>query len=661
VSRPNPPYYGAAYYPEDWPPEQIDADVELMKAAGMNCMRIAEFAWSSMEPNEGEYRFDWLHLVVEKLGAADIAVIMCTPTATPPIWLVERWPEVLFVTDEGKRIGHGARRHVCPNDLVYRDYCARIVAKMAEEFGQDDRIIGWQIDNEVSGVGPWPPRSCCCPTCVQLFRRRLRERYGTVEELNRRWCLALWSQEYRSFDQVPTPKREIWHHPSLLAEWSEFASDSYAEYITHQADILHRLTEHPVGTDMMPFSGVDYVASHRSLDLVQFNHYSEMDNLWRAAFWFDFIRPLKSAPFWNTETQTGWNGSVAINGGVKEPGWCRANSWLPIALGGEANLYWLWRQHWAGQELMHGAVVSSSGRPLYMWDEVKEIAAGLRAAEGFLGSTRPAASGLGLLWSQRVARGYQWQPIMPGFHYESALQDRVYHPMIRAQLRPDLITHDADLAAYSVIVCPFMATLDQGGLRQRLRAWIEAGGTSVVGPMTDIRNIDLAKYTHAPFGCLEEWTGVRCKQSLPGIPREFGLRWTADGRETTGSAWYDGFEAGGAEVLAEYTDGPNAGLAAVTRSKLGNGQVILLGTMPQPDHLTALLISLGAVPVADASPNLLVVPREGDTAGLVAVELEGRPATLTLPSPMRDVLSGDTRSGALALRPYAVVVLEAAP
>ncbi|MCX6374960.1 MAG: beta-galactosidase, partial [Armatimonadetes bacterium] len=154
----NPPYLGAAYYPEDWPIEQIDDDIALMKAAGTNIMRIAEFAWSRMEPDEGKYDFDWLHLVVEKLGAAGISVIMCTPTCTPPIWLIEKHPETLFVREDGAPVYHGARRHACPNSPVYRDHCARIVTKMAEEFGQDDRIIGWQIDNEVSPIGRG--RSC---------------------------------------------------------------------------------------------------------------------------------------------------------------------------------------------------------------------------------------------------------------------------------------------------------------------------------------------------------------------------------------------------------------------------------------------------------------------------------------------------------------------
>ena len=132
---PRPPYLGAAYYPEDWPREQVDDDIELMLRAGCNVMRLAEFAWSSMEPREGQFEFGWLHDAVDKLGAAGIASILGTPTATPPAWLTSRYPEVLFVNSDGVRHGHGARCHFCPNSPVYRDHVTRIVNRMGEEFG----------------------------------------------------------------------------------------------------------------------------------------------------------------------------------------------------------------------------------------------------------------------------------------------------------------------------------------------------------------------------------------------------------------------------------------------------------------------------------------------------------------------------------------------
>ena len=161
-----PPYLGAAYYPEDWPAGDVDAEIALMREAGMNVMRIGEFAWSRMEPQEGTYDFGWLHNVVGKLGEAGIRTIMGTPTATPPAWLTERYPEVLFVSEQGRRHTHGGRCHFCPNSPVYRDHCARIVARLAEEFGRDRNVLGWQIDNELF---PHSARSCCCAFCLRKF------------------------------------------------------------------------------------------------------------------------------------------------------------------------------------------------------------------------------------------------------------------------------------------------------------------------------------------------------------------------------------------------------------------------------------------------------------------------------------------------------------
>lgn len=654
----NPPYLGAAYYPEDWPLEQIDADVALMKDAGMNVMRVGEFAWSRMEPEEGRYDFDWLHTVVEKLGAAGISVIMCTPTCTPPIWLVESRPEVLFRRADGKPTCHGARRHTCPNSPVYRDYCARITAKLAEEFGADERIIGWQIDNEVSPL-TWE-RPCVCPVCVAKFGRAMQARYGTIERLNAAWGTDLWSQTYRSFDQLPIPDPDTWHHPSLQTAWAAFNSDSYVEFVKAQADILHAHTKAPVGTDMMPTHGMDYGDMNRALDVVQFNHYNTMDNLWQAAFWFDLCRPIKDRPFWNTETQTCWSGSIATNG-YREPGFCRANTWLAIAMGAEANLYWLWRQHWSGQELTHGAVVTSQGRDMHTTVEVREASGGFEKAADFLNDTTPTKSGLAIHYSHKCSWISEWQPLINGFHYTGAILERVYRPLIQAQFRPDVILPPADLGGYRMVFSPFMLSLEEAGLPDRLKAWIEAGGTWVVGPMSDVRNADAAKYTHAPFGVLEDWAGVRCVYEIPGEPRDFGIRWS-DGRESQGSVQYDSFELNdGTEALAAYTEGPMAGLAAAARRQMGRGEIIVLGTMPRPDDLQALFRTLeqqAGIVREDHTENLVVVPREGASwKGLVVVEIENRPGGLVLREEMTDLLTGEPHSGSVEVPPYGVMVL----
>jgi beta-galactosidase len=654
------PYIGAAYYPEAWPLEQIDEDIGLMKEAGMNVMRVAEFAWSRMEPEEGRFDFDWLHVVVDKLTEAGIAIIMCTPTCTPPVWVANRYPESIVMDDRGVRAQHGARRHACPNSPTYRLLCERIVTRMAEEFGEHDNIIGWQIDNELYPYGHEQGRGCCCPTCHRKFQEKMRTEFGNIDALNAAWGTNLWSQAYQSFAELSIPRRDTWHHPSLLTAWMNFQSDSYVEFAEFQADILHKMTGQPVGTDMMPFGGLNYHKIHRKLDMVQFNHYNNMDNLWEAAFWMDFIRPIKDAPFWNTETATCWPGSNAALW-YNEPGFCRVNSWLPIALGGEANLYWLWRTHWSGQELMHGSVVSTSGRPMHIMGEVQEISRGFRVASEFLTHTRPKKTGLAMHFSGYAWWFYEFQPIVPGFRYAHKLLNSFYRPMIRAQMRPDVIDPATDLESYKLICSPFLPALDEAGFRSRIKNWIESGGTWVVGPLSDIRTMHATKYTHLPFGSLEDWAGIYCMYEVPGNPRDFSFQWV-DGNKSQGSLWYSGFELRGGEALATFIEGPLSGLAAVAHRKMGKGQIVVLGTVPKPEDLQKLLISLGAwvevMPVSNASPNLLVVPREGEGGrGLVVIELEYMHGSIRLDRAMVDILTGKEYNGEFEVEPYSVMVL----
>jgi len=666
-----PPFLGAAYYPEAWPLEQIDEDVTLMKETGLNVARIGEFAWAQMEPEEGRYNLGWLHSVVDKLAKADIATVMCTPTCTPPVWLTEKYPELLAMDDEGYRRQHGERRHTCPNSPVYRDYCKKIVTRLAEEFGNDENVIAWQIDNEMHPIyarGSRNNHGCCCPVCHQKFVDKIKEYFGTIEELNNAWGTNIWSQTYSSFAQLSLPVSRTWHHPSLLTAWMNFQSDSFVEFTEQQAEILHRLSCQPVGTDMKPTNGFNYHKSHRTLDFVQFNHYDDMDNLWRAVFWFDFCRPIKDKPMWCMETSTCWNGANIANG-YREPGFCRANSWLPIALGGEANLYWLWRSQWSGQEVMHGSVISSCGRGLHIFDEVKEIAKDFELARDFLNGTKCVEPGLAIHFSGWAEWFFRFQPMVEDFSYGNSLNgsqpllDNFYRPLMQTQLRADVIDPAASLDLYKVICSPFLPTLEEADLQKRLKIWIEAGGTWIVGPFSDIRTMQATKYKHSPFGILEDWAGVYCKYQIPGKPRDFHMKWT-NGRESYGSIWYDGFELRGAEALAVYTEGPLEGLAAITRKKMGKGQVILLGTLPQADDIKELLVTVcaevGITPVVKASENLLVVPRYGKAGtGLIVVELENKAGAIEFDKVYSNILTGEQcQPQQLEVKPYEIMVLK---
>ncbi len=191
-------YRGVAWYPEFWPEERWDDDIRLMREAHINLVRIGEFAWTPMEPAEGRFDLGWLHRVVEKLGAAGIEVMLCTPTATPPAWLTNAYPDTLLVTKEGKRAVHGGRRHYCPTSPTYRRHVERITERLASEFSRHANVTSWQIDNE---LGP-ESGECYCQSCADGFRAWLQRRYGTLERLNAAWQTRFWSVVYTDWSEV---------------------------------------------------------------------------------------------------------------------------------------------------------------------------------------------------------------------------------------------------------------------------------------------------------------------------------------------------------------------------------------------------------------------------------------------------------------------------
>ncbi len=652
-------YMGSAYYPEDWDEAQLEGDIRQMQELGLNVARVGEFAWHKLEPKEGEYHLEWLETVVNKLADAGIQTILGTPTATPPHWLLKKHPNIAVLLENGRRQSHGGRRHCCSNNPDYLYHAGRMVETLAACFGNHPNVIGWQMDNEIY---PWG-MGCTCPVCHRMFQAYLETKYGTVEHLNRSWNLELFSQAYDSFMEIPIPI-DGWHNPHIRYEWLTFQANSHLRFLRYQANILKTYTRQPIGTDLMPFGGLDYEQVAEFSDVLQFNHYNTPEDFWRLPFWFDYLRPLLPRPFWNTETSTGWNGGTDIAQSIKPEGFCRVNTLLPYLLGGEANLYWLWRTHWAGHELTHGAVVSACGRPLHMVGEIRQAEALLERAGEFLRETR-VDTPIALHFSARVWNLFQTQTVVSGLRYGDAVQETVYRPLTDLGLRPDVIGPSADLEGYKVLLSPFLLTLEDGeqlDLAARIGAWVRQGGVWIVGPMTDIRTEYGANYKTAPFGMLERLTGVTCLYQVPDNEGRITCRWMS-GEPFSGSRWYDVF-AEDADALVRISAGHSAleNKPVVLRKQVGRGQVILLGTLPESremERILRLALEAAGVPLPQVTGQVTVIPRKGaQQAGLILAETGGAAATYTLPAPMLDLETGEQVSGTVPLDPYQVRIFQ---
>ena len=652
------PFLGCCYYPEDWDESFIEDDIKKMKLAGIKCARIGEFAWRKMEPVRGQYEFGWLHKVVDALYDAGISVVMCTPTATPPIWLSQQHRDVLKHDENGWQIEHGGRRHCCSNNPNYLKACCDIVEAMAKEFGNDKNIIGWQLDNEIyaSHTG------CICKYCVQKYHDDLQKKYGTIENLNSQWNLNLFSQAYDSFEQIPAATHG-WHNPHLKYEWSHSHYDSDIRFIHAQAEILKKYTSAVIGTDMLPRNGMDYDKMNDKLDIVMFNHYNTPENLSDVVFWFDFLRNVKERPFWNTETATTWKGGVAISQTIKPEGFCRVNSWLPVALGGESNMYWLWKQHWAGHELVHGSCISPEGRPTHVFGEIQETAADFEKASDFLNNTK-IKTPVALHFTSRNWQLFAHQPILDGNAYDQELI-KIHRSMMKAGIRPDVIGARKDLSEYKVLVSPLQMTLEDNDLSERIEKWVREGGVWIAGPMTDIRNSLGAHFTDRGMGMIEKMLGVELTYSIPSDSKYMKMHW-ADGEELSVMRWVEAYDLfGNGESLADISEGHSyiRGKSVISRHKYGKGEVILLGAMcDEAGYKKVVSIALEDAKIESAKTEgmLVVVPRKGENLeGLVIVEAGNAEGEIRLDRKMTDLLTGMEYEGNMKIAPYGVYVLKA--
>ncbi len=640
-------YLGAAYYPELWDNQEQEKDIARMKEMGLNAVRIGEFAWDRMEPREGEFHFGWLKDIVEKLYNSGISAILCTPSATPPRWLLTKYPETRMVTHELVHVDVSSRCHTCKTSPVMREKNRIIVTKLAETFAEMPGVLGWQIDNEIYPYN----EGCFCEKCKAAFRVWLKEKFGTIDALNRAWGMARWSLTYASFEDVEPPYPGQWRHPSLRKAWRDFQYAQVKSYVDEQAGILHAHGCRNIGTNMMQHNSMSYYRINEKLDVVQYNHYEPASALADTAFGFDFVRCVKDKPFWVMETQAGWNGSEFAEGGYRPQGACYANAMLPFARGAEVNLFWLFRAHPNGHEMAHGALFSPAGREYRVSEEVRSAAEDLKKCKEFLCNSCIRSS-IALHYSSTALNSFESAPLVKGFAYRKELIARYYGAFRHYNI--DVIDTQHALDGYKVVLSPFLSCADENGLRERITQWVEAGGTWIAGPMTDIMDADVRRYTSAPFSFLEELAGVYVKYQKP-IPNDvFRAQWKKDG-DCRISMWYDAFEPKeGTESLAHYTSSEFAPYSVITERRVGKGRVILVGSVLSYGDILRLV---GLPPVAEASENVVLTERTGKESGIIAVETGNREGFVRLDGQYTDLLTGISCTGLVRLAPYQVLVL----
>jgi beta-galactosidase len=566
-------YIGSAYYPEQWPEANWKEDIRLMQAAGFNTVRLGDFAWSTLEPEEGQYEFDWLERAIAALGATGIDSVLCTPTAGPPAWLVSQYPDILPIDESGRRIQFGNRCHYCVNSPEFHAAVNKLVRQMAARFTTNPHVIGWQIDNEYN-------RYCYCERCKSLFQEYLAQRYETLEQLNTYWTTAYWSQTYTSWDQIPLPIGP--HNPGLMLEFKHFMTHSYKQFQRMQIDELrpHLRQGSWVTHNFMYWNdGFDHYEISGDLDMATWDWYvgtghHEYQTHGAA---HDLVRGYKRRNFWLMETQPGNVNWKPINNALNK-GEARVMAWHAVGHGAEAVLYWQWRSALNGQEQYHGTLLDASGQPRPFFTEAKQLATDFSLVSEIIAGSK-LESEVALLNCYDSRWSIQWQPHQKDFDYVGHFLN-YYRPLAVQNISIDIISADESLAGYKLVIAPALLILNDQRVEQFV-TFVEAGGHLVLTVRCGMKDAYNALLPARQPGALRELSGVEVEEYYA---LDTPIPVNGDDWKGTSRIWAERLRVLDIEktqVLATYGDsnGWLDGHSAITRHPFGKGTVTYIGAV----------------------------------------------------------------------------------
>jgi beta-galactosidase len=642
---------GVCYYPEHWPEERWALDARLMREAGLDVVRIGEFAWSKMEPQEGQYDWGWLDWAIETLAAAGLHIILGTPTATPPAWLTERYPETLRVGADGRRWSHGGRRHTCPTSPSYRELGARIVSAMSERYGGHAAVIAWQIDNELSNHSTG---RCVCDSCRAAFQAWCRERYETLENLNAAWGNVFWSQSYSAWTQIPLPSDPVGggHNPSLQLAYRRFASDAHVDLVRSQVAILRAnapgriLTTNAAVMD----DEVDWHLVAEEVDITSWDNYPHgFAHPGEVAFRHQLQRGFKRQPFWVMEQQAGPINWTAYNPPTP-PGQVRLWTYQALLHDAAALLYFRWRACRFGQEQYHSGLLNHAARLARGYTEAQQAAAELDR----LGPLERPAARVALLCSFDDAWTHQIDPHHRDFDYWNLLRG-LYASLWERGIACDIVRRRAPLDGYQLVIAPAPVLIDEQEA-QSWRDYVHAGGTLLLTCRSFVKNQDNIWTDQLLPAGLSELIGAEVVEWFALPPDAPTAVSSAANQSMEIPLWAETLQPSTAEVLLRYTRDYYAGQAALTRQKWGSGQALYLGAYPTAELLAWLWTQLLPEEIHNLPSGVELLPLQ---TGWALLNHTAAALQVTLPGRWRDRLSGETFTSSAQLEPFDLRLLEA--
>jgi beta-galactosidase len=647
---------GTAWYPEQWPESRWEEDLRMMEAADLKVVRIAEFAWSRMEPSEGHYDFDWLERAINLAVKHHIVSVLGTPTATPPAWLTQKYPDTLRVEPNGQRVTHGNRAHASASSPRYREFCRRIAEQMAMRFGHNPNVVGWQIDNEYG----YALMSYDDGT-RQQFQDWLKAKYKTLDNLNTHWTTSYWSQTYDNWGEIPIPIGE--HNPGLMLDWKHFVTYTWTSYQQNQIDVIRKDAEPRqfiTGNFMGFFDEFDHYPITEPLTFASWDDYVGSGHIDPASngLTHDLTRGFKRQNFWVMETQPGAVNWSSLNNFLNR-GEARAMAWQAIAHGADDVNYWQWRSALNGQEEIHGVLIGPDGTPVPFFDEVSQTAHEFAQVESSFRGTAPLSQ-VALLYSYDSHWAIQFQKHTAKYD-DIGLLKSYYRALRQIAQSIDLVSAYAPLDGYKLVVAPSLNVLPKD-LAEHLLEYVRNGGHLVLGPRSGMKDEFNALLPQRQPGFLADALGARVEQYY-ALEKDFPVSGAWGSGEA--SIWAEQLksQAPDEEVLLKYgkSNGWLDDQPAVITRAYGKGRITYIGA-EFDDKLMAtaaewMTKQSGVTPVFGPVPDGVEVSRRVGPEKQVFVLINYSPDTrrVNLPHSMNLALGGK-QGDAVDLPPYGVAV-----
>ena len=658
-------HFGVDYYPEHWDRTRWETDAKLMQEMGIQVVRMAEFSWHKLEPEEGRYDFTWLDDAISLLADYGIKTILGTPSAAPPAWMIQKHPDILPIDREGRVRGFGGRHHDCQSNPAYRSYIRKMVTNLAKQYGENENVIGWQVDNE---LGNSHQDLCTCDHCKNRFQTWLREKYHTTDQLNAAWGTAFWSQEYNNFSEIHTPRITVTgENPSAMLDWKRFCSDLIVDFAKEQADMIRKYAKDQFVThNYMGFADkVDYYKLSEILDFVAHDQYPQGFYLEETpheknhvlAATLDVVRSYKNMPFWIMEQQSGITG-WEVMGRAPAPGQLSLWALQSVAHGADAVVFFRWRTCAMGTEQYWHGILPHSGNPGRRYAELKDMIQTMSPIMEEIKGSMPKTE-VGIVFSFDQDYAFTIQPHHKDLNYIHQVQ-KYYQAFYEQNIPVDFVQESGDFAKYRLLVAPLQYLMNPE-LEEKYISYVKNGGHLVLTMRTGVKDEHNLCMTDRELpGRLSEIAGIEVL--------DYDCLWDTEveinyqDQVYKGVVWSDLMQlvSEHTKTMASYASEFYAGEPCVTAHPYGKGICYYIGTEPKEELMQVLMEDICKQAEISALANKVTevefMTRENETSRyLFILNHSNESREYELPDTEYHMIKGETAG---RISPYEVQVLK---